>query len=257
MPLSFASWNINSIRVRAHLVKDWLDRHPECHMLGLQEIKCEAEKFPTVFEEAGLHTAIVGQKTYNGVAFISRSPITITTDHLPGFNDPAARYIECEHAGVIVGNLYLPNGNSGGEAGFQTKLAFFEALLQRAHTLRATQQPFILMGDYNLCPTDHDFAPGALSDTDALIHPESRAAFRRLLWSGLTDAVKIDHPQQNPYTFWDYQAGAFQRNAGLRIDHALLSPSLADRFKHSTIDRAERSRERPSDHVPIMITLEK
>ncbi|MXV36085.1 MULTISPECIES: exodeoxyribonuclease III [unclassified Saccharibacter] len=255
MPLTFASWNINSIRVRAHLVKDWLDRHQDCQLLGLQEIKCEATQFPKLFEEEGLHTAVVGQKSYNGVAFISRAPLTITTDHLPGFDDPAARYIECELNGVVIGNLYLPNGNSGGDAGFQTKLAFFDALYKRAQSLRAAGKPFALMGDYNLCPTDQDFAPGALSPDDALVRPESRAAFHRLLWSGLTDAVKIDHPTTHLYTFWDYQAGAFQRNAGLRIDHALLSPTLADRFLKSTIDRDERGQERPSDHVPLMVTI--
>ncbi|MXV44036.1 exodeoxyribonuclease III [Saccharibacter sp. 17.LH.SD] len=256
MTLTFASWNINSIRARAHLVKDWLEQHPKCNLLGLQEIKCEAHQFPTLFEEAGFHVSVVGQKAYNGVAFISRSPLTITTDHLPGFKDPAARYIECEYDGIVVGNLYLPNGNSGGEKGFQTKLDFFDSLLRRDETLRLAEKPYLFMGDYNVCPTEEDFAPKALSESDALIRPETRAAFRRLLWSGLTDAVRACYPHGPHYTFWDYQAGAYQRNSGLRIDHALLSPRLADCLQEVIIDRDERGREKPSDHVPLIIKLE-
>lgn len=256
MSLTFASWNINSLRVRAHLVKDWLDRHPDCLVLALQEIKCEQETCPSLFRDAGFYVELVGQKSYNGVAFISRVPLNITTDHLPGFNNLAARYIECRTPDIIIGNLYLPNGNSGGEEGFQTKLSFCDALYQHAQTLRATNTPFTLIGDYNICPTNDDFASGTLPENDALIRPESRHAFRRLLWSGLTDAAKAILPHKTPYTFWDYQKGAFQRDAGLRIDHALLSPSLADRLSDVHIDRDERARERPSDHVPLIVTVE-
>ncbi len=256
MSLTFASWNINSIRTRAHLVKDWLDRHPECALLGLQEIKCEEHQFPTLFEEAGLHVAVCGQKAYNGVAFISRYPLKITNDHLPGFKDSSARYIEAEIDDVIIGNLYLPNGNSGGDAGFAKKLNFFEALHQRSLTLQKEGRAFAFIGDYNVCPDDKDYAPKALSPSDALLRPESRAGFHTLLWSGLTDALRSIHPIGQYYTFWDYQAGAYQRNSGLRIDHALLSPKLADRLQSFTIDKDERGREKPSDHVPIIVTLD-
>ncbi|MDF7674355.1 exodeoxyribonuclease III [Acetobacteraceae bacterium ESL0709] len=255
MSFSFATWNINSVRMRAPLVLDWLNRHSECQLLALQEIKCETEQFPSLFEENGFHCYVKGQKSYNGVAFISRQPVTVTTDHLPGFDDPAARYIEVATDTLRIGNLYLPNGNSGGEKGFQTKLSFLEALYQRARTLLDQNQPFAFIGDYNVCPTDNDLARKALSEGDALIAPASRAGFRRLLWAGLTDAVRALRPEEKLYTFWDYQAAAFQRNSGLRIDHALLSPSLADRLESTFIDRDERTREKPSDHVPVMVTL--
>ncbi|EHH69143.1 exodeoxyribonuclease III [Gluconobacter morbifer] len=257
MSLTIASWNINSIRARAHLVHDWLDRHPECDLLCLQEIKCEDGQFPASFAEAGFHIATAGQKAYNGVALIGRDPFTVTTRHLPGVEDPAARYIEAELDGVTVGNLYLPNGNSGSEEGYGRKMAFFDALTLRARLFLAEERPFLFLGDYNVCPTDEDFAPGALSPTDALTRPESRAAFNRLRWTGLTDALRALEPTGRHYTFWDYQAAAFQRNSGLRIDHALLSPRVADRLEAFTIDRDERAREKSSDHVPVLVTLRK
>lgn len=255
MVLQIASWNINSIRARAHLVHDWLERHPDCDLLALQEIKCEKEQFPPSFAEAGFHVAITGQKSYNGVAFISRREFAVHCEALPGFTDPAARYIEAEIEDVRVGNLYLPNGNSGGEEGFATKLAFFEALYQRAADLLAQGRDFVFIGDYNICPDETDYAPGTLAPDDALLRPESRASFRRLLWLGLTDALRVIHPVGAYYTFYDYQGGAFQRDKGLRIDHALLSPALADRLENFTIDREERAKEKPSDHLPVMVTL--
>ncbi|QHI95292.1 exodeoxyribonuclease III [Aristophania vespae] len=255
MSFSFATWNINSIRMRAHLVLEWLKQHPDCQILALQEIKCETEQFPSLFEEEGFHCLVKGQKSYNGVAFISRTPLTLVTDHLPGFDDPAARYIEASINGLTLGNLYLPNGNSGGEAGFKTKISFFDALYRRTQTLLEAGQPFAFIGDYNVCPHDRDLAPGALSPDDALTHPKSREGFRRLLWAGLTDALRALHPDERIYSFWDYQAAAFQRNSGLRIDHALLSPTLADRLEKVVVDREERAREKPSDHVPLIVTV--
>lgn len=255
MSLTFATWNINSIRVRAPLVQNWLARNAACTLLGLQEIKCEETQFPELFSEAGFHTAIVGQKAYNGVAFIGRSPLDITCRALPGFDDPAARYLETELDGIRFGNLYLPNGNSGGEAGYALKLAFFAALRNRAEHFLETDQPFVFMGDFNVCPTDEDYAPGALSPEDALARPETRAAYRRLLWLGLTDALRALEPTGRHYTFWDYQTASYQRNLGLRIDHVLLSPSLADRLVSVRIDRDERGLDKPSDHVPLVVTL--
>ncbi|GBR54657.1 exodeoxyribonuclease III [Neokomagataea thailandica NBRC 106555] len=253
--LCFATWNINSIRARAHLVHDWLDRNPECTLLALQEIKCEEHQFPSSFAEAGLHVAILGQKAYNGVAFISRRPISVTMQGLPGVTDPASRYIEVECDGFRLGNLYLPNGNSGGDEGYARKIAFFDGLTERSRTLLAQKIPFAFIGDYNVCPTDADLAPGALSAQDALVRPETRSAFRRLLWTGLTDALRALHPSGPYYTFWDYQSAAFQRNSGIRIDHALLSPRAAERLKSVSIDRDERAREKCSDHVPVIIKL--
>ncbi|QDH17468.1 exodeoxyribonuclease III [Swingsia samuiensis] len=256
MSLTFASWNINSIRARAHLVQDWLERHPECDLLCLQEIKCESHQFPDVFQKSGFHVAIAGQKAYNGVAFISRHPLDITTSHLPDFNDPSARFIETKMKDTIIGNLYLPNGNSGGEEGFQKKLNFFDALTQRAKDFLTENTPFVFIGDYNVCPTNEDFAPKSLPPTDALIRPESRAAFNRLKWLGLTDALRALHPTGQHYTFWDYTAASFQRDAGLRIDHALLPPRIAEKLISFTIDKDERSKEKASDHVPVVVTLE-
>lgn len=256
--MKIATWNVNSIRQRQSLVLDWLKRN-EPDLLLLQEIKCEDHLFPaSVFEEAGYISHCVGQKSYNGVAVLSRRPVEVVARSLPGLGDPEppARYIEVRLDSLTVGNLYLPNGNSGGEAGFLGKLEFLDALARHAETMLRAGANFILAGDYNVCPTDRDLAPGALSATDALVRPESRAAFRRLLWLGLTDAVRALHPDETIYTFWDYQAGAFNRDMGLRIDHLLLSPAVAERLVKAEPDKAERALPQPSDHVPVMITLD-
>ncbi|AOX17299.1 exodeoxyribonuclease III [Kozakia baliensis] len=255
MSLVFASWNINSIRQREALVSDWLERH-QPDVLCLQEIKCEEHQFPAVFAEKGYQTAIVGQKSYNGVAILSRHPMNVTHRRLPGFGHEAARYVEAEIQGIVFGNLYLPNGNSGGETGYDIKLDFFDALTHHARTMLAAERDFILLGDYNVCPTAEDHAPDALSPTDSLVRPESRAAWRRLVWSGLTDAQRVVQPQGRAFTFWDYQGMAFQRDSGLRIDHALLSPRLAERLETVQPDREERAKNQPSDHVPLIVRLQ-
>ncbi|MBO1358763.1 exodeoxyribonuclease III [Acetobacter sacchari] len=255
--MKIATWNVNSVRQRQVLVADWLERvQPD--VLLLQEIKCEAHQFPAdTFEALGYTAHVVGQKSYNGVAVLSRRPVELRETKLPGLSDPEppARYIEVEADGLIIGNLYLTNGNSGGEAGFQNKLEFFDALACRAETLLRADADFLFAGDYNVCPTERDLAPGALSATDALVRPESRAAFRRLLWLGLTDAVRALHPDENCYTFWDYQAGAWNRDLGIRIDHALLSPRVAERLAAAAPDRDERAKPQPSDHVPVLMEL--
>lgn len=154
---------------------------------------------------------------------------------------------------IHLGNLYLPNGNSGGEAGFQAKLDFMEALAKRAEQLISTRKDCIFAGDYNVCPTDKDFAAGTLDANDALIRPESRAGFYRLLWLGMTDALRALYPEETLYTFWDYTKAAWQRNSGLRIDHILLSPRLAEKLKIFHINKEERGKTQPSDHVPVTI----
>jgi exodeoxyribonuclease-3 len=176
---------------------------------------------------------------------------------LPGLpeGDAQARYIEIEAEGLVIAGIYLPNGNSGGEAGFAYKLNWMDRLAERAEALLAADTPLVIAGDYNVCPTDEDYAPGALSPGDALLRPETRARFRRLIWSGLTDAVRAVHPHGAQYTFWDYQAGAWQRDLGLRIDHALLSPTVAERLVAAAPDREERAQPQPSDHVPMVIEL--
>ena len=255
--MKIATWNVNSIRQREGHVKRWLERvQPD--LLFLQEIKCETAAFPApTFQAIGYQADAVGQKAYNGVAVLARVPFAVTCRALSALpqDDAQARYIEIEAEGLRVGGLYLPNGNSGGDAGYAYKLAWMEALRARATHLLEDDVPLALMGDFNVCPTDEDFAPGSLPANDALLRPDTRARFRSLLWLGMTDAVRALHPTGPIYTFWDYQAGAWQRDLGLRIDHALLSPTLAERLVGAVPDREERAQPQPSDHVPLVIEL--
>jgi exodeoxyribonuclease-3 len=252
-----ATWNVNSIRQRAGHVHAWLERvKPD--LLLLQEIKCETAAFPAAgFRELGYESEAVGQKAYNGVALLSRAPFRVVHRALPGLpvDDAQARYIEAETGGMTVIGIYLPNGNSGGPAGFEYKIAWMDRLIARARTLLAADTPLVIAGDFNVCPTEADLAPGALSPGDALVRPESRARFRSLLWLGLTDAVRALHPEGPVWTFWDYQAAAWPRDIGLRIDHILLSPTLAERLVSAAPDRGERGRDQPSDHVPVLAEL--
>jgi exodeoxyribonuclease-3 len=200
---------------------------------------------------------VVGQKAYNGVAVLSRVPFQVVHRALPGLppDDAQARYIEITANDVTLIGIYLPNGNSRGEDGFAYKLAWMDHLANRARALLQADTPFVITGDFNVCPTDADFAPGALPATDALVRPETRQRYRRLLWLGLTDGIRALHPHEPVYTFWDYQAGAWQRDIGLRIDHALLSPTLAERLVSAGPDKDERGLPQPSDHVPVVIEL--
>jgi exodeoxyribonuclease III len=258
--MKLATWNVNSIRQRESHVLRWLGQ-AEPDLLLLQEIKCETAAFPAAaFRDLGYTAAAVGQKSYNGVAVLSRRPFAVTHRALPGLppDDAQARYIEIETEGLTVAGLYLPNGNSGGEAAY--KLAWMDRLAERAAALLEDDRPTVLAGDFNVCPTEQDAAPGAIAATDALVRPQTRARFRRLLWLGLTDAVRALHPaaaaERPVYTFWDYQAGAWPRDQGLRIDHALLSPVLAERLVSAAPDRRERGEEQPSDHVPVLVELD-
>ncbi len=256
--MRIASWNVNSIRQRETHVARWLERvQPD--ILFLQELKCEAGVFPAAtFKALGYEAAVVGQKAYNGVAALARVPFTAVHTKLPGLpeDDAQARYIEVEAVGITMIGIYLPNGNSGGDAGYAYKLAWMEHLRARAKALQDADMPFLIAGDFNVCPTDVDFAPGAISPTDALVRPATRSQFRALLWLGLTDAVRALHPTGPVFTFWDYQAGAWPRDLGLRIDHVLLSPTLAERLTAAGPDRDERGREQPSDHVPVVVDLQ-
>ena len=256
--MKLATWNVNSIRQRERHVADWLGRN-QPDLLLLQEIKCEDAQFPAMaFETVGYKSETVGQKSYNGVAILSKERVEVAHRALPGLpeTDAQSRYIEIRTEGLTVGNLYLPNGNSGGADGYAYKLRWMEALADRARALLDEETPFVLAGDYNVCPTDEDFAPGTLPGGDALIRPETRAVFRKLLWLGLTDALRALQPRGTAYTFWDYQGGAWRRDLGLRIDHALLSPDIAERLRAATPDRHERDQPQPSDHVPVVIELD-
>jgi len=259
--MKIATWNVNSVRKRTGNLVSWLqEARPD--IVVLQEIKAQEPQFPTLeVEAAGYKAAIVGQKGFNGVAFLSHHAFEVTARALPGATeDEPARYdegrVHTPRGPLTVGGLYLPNGNPVATEKFAYKLAWMERLLAHARELLAREEMFVLCGDYNVCPTEMDvYDPKAFAG-DALCQPESRAAFRTLLNLGLTDAVRAFHPDGEQYTFWDYQAGAWPKGNGLRIDHLLLSPQAADRLTAVGIDKAERGRTEPSDHVPVWCELD-
>lgn len=253
-----ATWNVNSVKARLPNVLEWLtDAAPD--VLLLQEIKCQEDGFPFLeFEAAGYRAAVHGQKSYNGVAILSRHPIADVIRGLPEPDgDDQARYIEATVAGVRVASIYLPNGNPAPGEKFDYKLRWMRRLAAHAKALLATERPLVLAGDYNVCPTDLDVYDPVNWRDDALCRPESRAQFRQLCHLGFTDAFRALHPDQpHRYSFWDYQAGAWQRDLGLRIDHLLLSPQAADRLVACDIDKAPRGRDKASDHTPVWAQLE-
>ncbi len=259
--MKIATWNVNSVRKRTGNLVSWLERTTP-DIVVLQELKAQEPQFPKAeVEAAGYRVEIVGQKGFNGVALLSRHPVEITARSLPDpAEDEPARYIEgrvdTPKGPLTVGGLYLPNGNPIGTEKFAYKIAWMDRLTQRAKALLAREEMFVLAGDYNVCPTDVDvFNPVAFAG-DALCQPQSRAALRTLLNLGLTDAIRafnIDGPQ---YTYWDYQAGAWPKDNGLRIDHMLLSPQATDRLTAVGIDKAERGKAEPSDHVPVWCELD-
>jgi len=251
-----ATFNVNGIAARLPRLLDWLaDTQPD--VACLQEIKTVDEGFPVAaIEAAGYHALVHGQKGFNGVAILSKQPAVETQRGLPGEpEDDHARYLEAAIDGVIVGAIYLPNGNPQPGPKFDYKLRWFDRLNARADALWASELPVVLAGDYNVCPTSEDVFSEAAMAADALVQPESRAAYRRLLGGGWLDAIRSVQPSGRAYTFWDYQAGAWPRDHGLRIDHLLLSPGAADRLTAAGIDRTVRAGERASDHVPAWVEL--
>jgi len=257
--MRLATWNVNSINARLENVLAWFEE-AQPDVAALQELKCVDEKFPTeAFERLGYNVAVHGQKTYNGVALLSKTPLEDVHRGLAGEpEDEHARYIEAVTGGatpVRVGGIYLPNGNPIGTDKFAYKLRWMERLKVHATRLLALEERMVLMGDYNVIPEpeDADKPEGWLGD--ALFQPQSRQAWRALKNLGLTDAYMQADGAPGGYTFWDYQAGAWQRNHGIRIDHALLSPQAADVLVGVTIHRDVRDREKPSDHVPVVVEL--
>jgi len=259
--MKIATWNVNSIRKRTGNLLEWL-KSARPDVAVLQEIKAQEAQFPRLeVEAAGYRVEIVGQKSWNGVALLSLHPFEITARSLPDpGTDEQARYIEgrlqTPQGPLTVGGLYLPNGNPIHTDKFAYKIAWMDRLAQRARQLLATEEMFVLGGDYNVCPTDTDVFSPTLFANDALTQPQSRQALRTLLNMGLTDAVRAFDADGACYTFWDYQAGAWQKNNGLRIDHLLLSPQAADRLTHVGIDKIERGKAEPSDHVPVWCELD-
>ncbi len=257
--MRIATWNINSVRLRIELLLAYL-KEVAPDVLCLQEIKCVDEAFPRLeIEAAGYNVAVHGQKSYNGVAILSKSPMEVEKQ-LPGDTaDEQARYIEAviSHGdgAVRVGCLYLPNGNPLGTEKYDYKLAWMNRLIAHARAMLKHEEIFVLAGDYNVIPEPRDVYDPAAWAGDALFALPTRQKFRELLASGFTDALRATTDAGKQYTFWDYQAGAWPKNNGLRIDHLLLSPQAADRLQSVTIDRDMRSREKPSDHVPIRVDL--
>mgnify|MGYP003115019152 FL=1 len=259
--MKIASFNINGIKARAAALPEWLDEaRPD--VVVLQEIKSVDEAFPRdLFEDRGYNVETHGQKSFNGVAILSKLPLEDVTRGLPGDDtDEQARWIEATVVGdemaVRVCGLYLPNGNPVPGPKYDYKLAWMERLQTRAETLLAEETPFLMAGDYNIIPQAEDAAKPDSWRDDALFRPESRAAWRRLVNLGLTDAFRARTQGPGHYSFWDYQAGAWNRNNGIRIDHFLLSPACADRLRDCQIDRDVRGRDKPSDHVPIWVELD-
>jgi len=252
-----ATWNVNSIKVRAPSVLDWIAReHPDAVLL--QEIKCEAGAFPlAAFAEAGYsHATVAGEKAYNGVAVLTRDPHDVVLTRLPGDGtDEHARYIEVDLNDVRIACLYLPNGNPTDTPKFPYKLGWMDRLIARARALLETETPFLMGGDWNVIPEPRDVWDPRAMEGDALTRPETLARFRTLLNLGLTDAFRALRDDPRAYTFWDYQAGAWPRDAGMRIDHFLLSPRIADRLVDCRIDREPRGSPRASDHTPVILAL--
>lgn len=255
--MKIASWNVNSVKARLPRLVEWLeDFKPD--VVVLQELKCIDENFPALeIEQLGYNVAVHGQKTYNGVAILSRHAIEDVLIGLPGDDsDEQARYIEATIKGVRIGGLYLPNGNPLPGPKFDYKLAWMDRLIERAKELLKTEQMFVLGGDYNCCPKDEDCYDPLRFAGDALCQPETLDRYYTLLNLGLTDALRAFYPSGTNYTYWDYQAGAWQKDNGVRIDHLLLSPQAADKLKACDIDRTPRGKERPSDHTPIWCELD-
>lgn len=259
--MKIATYNVNSINARLERVLEWFD-DAKPDVAVLQEIKCVDEKFPAVeFENRGYNVAVHGQKTYNGVALLSKYPFEEVNKGLPGDDtDDHARYIEAMVfpkgvKPVRIAGVYVPNGNPAPGPKYDYKLKWMKRLKRRVKELLGFEDAFVLAGDFNVIPQAEDVYDPREWGADALYLPQTRAAFREILNLGLTDAIRQIHPKAVLYTFWDYQRGAWEKDHGLRIDHLLLSPQAADRLKDAGVDRAARGKEKPSDHAPVWIEL--
>jgi exodeoxyribonuclease-3 len=258
--MKIATFNINGIKARVGALGDWLDE-AQPDVAVLQEIKSVDEAFPReMFEDRGYAVETHGQKGFNGVAILSKRALEDVVRGLPGdAADEQARWIEATVMGdahaVRLCGLYLPNGNPAPGPKYDYKLAWMARLEAHAKTLLASEMPVILLGDYNVIPQDEDAARPEAWRADALALPETRAAFRRLVNQGWTEGLRARNAAPGVYTFWDYQAGAWDKNDGIRIDHLLLSPQAADLMRDLQVDAHVRGREKPSDHVPVWIDL--
>ena len=255
--MRIATYNVNGVNGRLPVLVRWLsETKPD--VVCLQELKAPTEKFPEqAIKDVGYQAIWHGQKSWNGVAILSKGlPLKEVRRALPGDpEDLHSRYIEAEVNGMVVGCLYLPNGNPYPGPKFEYKLGWFKRLTQHASSLMEKKIPVVLCGDYNVMPTEIDVYKPERWENDALFRIEIRTAFKELVAQGWTDAIRTLHPNEIIYTFWDYFRNAYERNAGLRIDHFLLSPQLKKRLKTTGVDRHVRGWEKSSDHAPVWIEL--
>ena len=251
--MKIATWNVNSLKVRLPQVLDWLAAH-QPDVLCLQETKLEDVNFPSAeISAAGYQTVFSGQKTYNGVAILSKTPVADAVAAIPGLVDEQKRVLAATIAGVRVINLYIPNGQSVDSDKYQYKLGWLEAMTAWLADELARHPRLALLGDFNIAPDERDVHDPKAWEGQVLFSLPEREAFRRLVDLGLADSFRLFEQPEKIYSWWDYRMNAFRRNMGLRIDHILLSPALAETCKYCTIDKEARKAERPSDHAPVIV----
>ncbi|HEY9104607.1 exodeoxyribonuclease III [Chitinimonas sp.] len=254
--MQIATWNVNSLKVRLPQVLEWLAARPELTVLAIQETKLEDHAFPREeIEAAGFHVAFTGQKTYNGVALVSRAPLEDLQYNLPNYEDPQRRVIAATVQGVRVIGAYVVNGQALDSEKYPYKLAWLDALIAWTEAQLAKYPKLALVGDYNIAPEDRDVYDPAKWEGEVLVSPPERERFQKLLDLGLVDSFRLFDQEEKAFSWWDYRAAGFRRNAGLRIDHVLLSKPLAASCTACEIDKVPRKHERPSDHAPVIATL--
>lgn len=258
--MKIATWNVNSVKARLPNVLEWINT-AKPDILMLQELKCQTDAFPAMeFEWQGYNLAIHGQKTYNGVAILSKYPLEDITTSFTDDPDPAqSRYIEAvastPHGVMRVASVYVPNGGEVNSDKFQYKLKFFEALRKHCAQRLSWEEPYVLGGDFNVAPEALDVHNAPALKGSTCFHPEEQLRFRALEELGLTDTFRAAHPHEQAYSWWDYRAGAWQKNEGMRIDMLMLSPEAADIAKESGMDSATRAQDKASDHIPVWCTF--
>ena len=255
--MKLASWNVNSINLRKEKVLNWITSQ-NIDILGLQEIKCEEYKFPKeFFQEKNFHVEIIGQKSYNGVAIISKYPIRVLNKNLPEFTEeiPQARYLEVEIQGCIFCSIYVPNGNPLNSEKFEYKIKWLDAFILHAKKLLEFEIPVILAGDFNIIPEEIDCWDENVWQNDALATPEIRKKFRIIKNLGFFDSYRLVNKNKIEWSFWDYQNGSWNKDHGIRIDHLLINSFGADKIKDCQIDRSLRGKNKPSDHTPIFASF--
>ncbi len=254
--MKIVTWNVNSIRARLDNVTEWL-REAQPDIVLLQEIKCEDKDFPhAVIEDLGYNIALMGQKTYNGVAILAKAPIEDVTRGLPPFSeDDHSRYIEAVVGTMRVASVYVPNGQAVGSEKYQYKMTFLERLREHLSSILLYEEACVIGGDYNIAPEDRDISQPELWQGEILCSSAERQHFQSLLHLGYYDALRLHHAGPGPFSWWDYRSGGWQRDNGLRIDHLLLSPLAVDRAEASGVDRAPRAKEKASDHAPVWCEL--